>query len=1050
MIIGMIPQVTGAVYADTHTHEGWTAWSTTDALPSEAGNYYLTVDVTLSGVQNNSYIVPQGTMNLCLEGHTIGWYNNKYPDYSRNIMRVYSGSTVHIYDLEDNSGKIKKGAAAGNGTYGLHWNHGGGIFIDGGTVYFHGGTICENSGVYGGGVYVCNGGQFIMSGGVISDNMAGVDPWFSAAGVHVENGGIFTMTGGTITNNHAEWNNVEYYSTWGVFINPTDTQFNISGNPMIIGNTGSSGERNVLLGDGARINVTGPLSEDAKIGVAVWNDVTEGNQTRITNGLPGNGTRSNFVCNQNDWHASANNYLTLTDGELEMVYGPPYDLYDLWIAGEQVTGESLSGPGWEFAPDTNTLTLSDVNIGGEGGIPVSSDAKAGIYTKDLDLTIKGTGQVNGKIGIYAENGSLTITSEDERAEMPTDLTVTSNSNTGAIYAKNDLKVINSKLNIKDEGSGVGVYSGYGSVTIEDSKVDTSSYYGIYAEEDVTITDSTVSVSDSYYGLYYYGAMAITGSEVDIAADEYGIYADYEGVSISNSKVTITDFEDVGIYAYEGKVEISDNSTVIVGTEDDRNAEQGIYVSEGEVSIKDSEVKVGYCSEYGIYAYHDIDDDDIAILIDNSEVTVSAGEAGIYAYYDDIVIAENNKVTANDCTYPIWVYYGDIDIKNSKITAVGESNSYAISAYYGKLTISGAKTVVEADGYDYPVFGGEGIELNDVEIVEPEGGKLCANSTYIEDAEGNTAHHVLIKSKGGIVRLAGNNRYDTAITAAEHLRAEIPSGKFDNVIIASGADFPDALSATYLACVKNAPILLVGKDSVSINKVTAYINENLAEGGKVYIVGGTGAVDSSVEGKLTNGAERLAGSNRYTTNIEVLKAAGVSGKDVLVASGKGYADALSASAAGRPILLVADALTPDQKTYLEENKLSFGETAYIVGGTGAVSATVETQIKDYVDETERLAGSNRYDTSRLVAETFFTGAVDTMVIASGKTFPDGLSGGPVALKYNAPLILVADGAAGHARTIFNDKGMTRLVVMGGTGAVSKATAEMIADPLKEEE
>ncbi|MCR4668894.1 MAG: cell wall-binding repeat-containing protein [Clostridia bacterium] len=74
----------------------------------------------------------------------------------------------------------------------------------------------------------------------------------------------------------------------------------------------------------------------------------------------------------------------------------------------------------------------------------------------------------------------------------------------------------------------------------------------------------------------------------------------------------------------------------------------------------------------------------------------------------------------------------------------------------------------------------------------------------------------------------------------------------------------------------------------------------------------------------------------------------------------------------------------------------------------------------------------------------------MVIASGKAFPDGLSGGPVAAAYKAPLLLVTDGVADHAKSIFTDKEMYRLVVMGGTGAVSKAIAEDIAAPTTEAE
>ena len=52
--------------------------------------------------------------------------------------------------------------------------------------------------------------------------------------------------------------------------------------------------------------------------------------------------------------------------------------------------------------------------------------------------------------------------------------------------------------------------------------------------------------------------------------------------------------------------------------------------------------------------------------------------------------------------------------------------------------------------------------------------------------------------------------------------------------------------------------------------------------------------------------------------------------------------------------------------------------------------------------------------------------------------------------NAPLILVKDGMVDHATKIFTEKKAYRLVVMGGTGAVSKEIAEEIAAPAKETE
>ena len=303
----------------------------------------------------------------------------------------------------------------------------------------------------------------------------------------------------------------------------------------------------------------------------------------------------------------------------------------------------------------------------------------------------------------------------------------------------------------------------------------------------------------------------------------------------------------------------------------------------------------------------------------------------------------------------------------------------------------------------------------------------------------------------IIRLAGQDRYDTAIAAADHLKEVKDVPGFDDIILASGADFPDALSASYLAYKKDAPVLLVGKDQKSIDKVTGYINSNLNTDGTVYIIGGTGAVLEKVDEAIDGNVERLAGDNRFLTNIEVLKEAGLDGDELIVASGLNYADALSASAAGRPIFLVGNSLTREQQEYLEANFNDLAETAYIAGGTGAVSEAVESEIARYArTNTQRLAGSDRFATSVEIAGMFFPDNIDTMVIASGMAFPDGLSGGPIATQYGAPLILVADNHYSHAADIFAAKEAHTLVVMGGTGAVSKEIAEAVAYPAVEAE
>ena len=147
----------------------------------------------------------------------------------------------------------------------------------------------------------------------------------------------------------------------------------------------------------------------------------------------------------------------------------------------------------------------------------------------------------------------------------------------------------------------------------------------------------------------------------------------------------------------------------------------------------------------------------------------------------------------------------------------------------------------------------------------------------------------------------------------------------------------------------------------------YIRKNVNEGGTVYLLGGTKVMpDMVANGLLGYTVERIWGENRYETNLQILRKAGVTGGEIMICSGRSYADALSASAVKMPILLVHKKLTDSQKAYLASlSDCKF----YIVGGEGAVNKTVEAELAAY-GSTERIGGADRCQTSVMIAERFF--------------------------------------------------------------------------------
>ena len=288
-------------------------------------------------------------------------------------------------------------------------------------------------------------------------------------------------------------------------------------------------------------------------------------------------------------------------------------------------------------------------------------------------------------------------------------------------------------------------------------------------------------------------------------------------------------------------------------------------------------------------------------------------------------------------------------------------------------------------------------------------------------------------KAEVERLFGDSRYDTGYAVADALKAVYGIEKFEAVVVATGKNFADALAGSYLAVANNAPILLTNGKDDNIAELHAYIAANVAEGGKVYILGGDGAVPTAVDEIEKYDVVRLYGNSRYDTNLAILDEAGVSGDSIIVATGKNFADSLSASAAKLPILLVKPdaALNDDQKAVLDGMK-----NIYIVGGEGAVSAATQAELEAF-GEVTRVFGESRYDTSVEVAKTFCKD-VDFAVVASGKNFPDGLCGGPLAAALNAPLVLTKDGGADAASTYVAENGIASGYVLGGEGALTDAT------------
>ena len=276
----------------------------------------------------------------------------------------------------------------------------------------------------------------------------------------------------------------------------------------------------------------------------------------------------------------------------------------------------------------------------------------------------------------------------------------------------------------------------------------------------------------------------------------------------------------------------------------------------------------------------------------------------------------------------------------------------------------------------------------------------------------------------LIRVSGKTRYDTSIDVANRYLSLRETTKLPLIFVATGDAFPDALAASVASCRYGAPILLISpKTAASQEKALNYIENHLTDSGGVVLIGGKGAVPQGFENKIKEMIndsdrpggywDRISGSDRYDTNLKLLKQVGYAGEaPLLVCDGTNYADAATASATGRPVLLVGKSgLTADQKAYLS----TLGKIRiYVIGGKGAVSDDTFNALKAYATDGKptRLSGANRAETAVQVAKTFFANdySLRTVVFAYGGNFPDCIAGGLLANYMQAPILYGDNGTS----------------------------------------
>ena len=287
------------------------------------------------------------------------------------------------------------------------------------------------------------------------------------------------------------------------------------------------------------------------------------------------------------------------------------------------------------------------------------------------------------------------------------------------------------------------------------------------------------------------------------------------------------------------------------------------------------------------------------------------------------------------------------------------------------------------------------------------------------------------------RIYGNTLYDTAVEISKKGWDYAPVA-----VLATGGNFPDALTGTVLAHKVNGPLLLTESDHLN-PAVSAELKRLGTQ--EVYLLGGTGALSSSIEQSLKDQGIlpiRLSGWDQYGTAATIAGVATPSSPQAFLVNGEHFADALSissyAAAHGIPILLTrSDSLPSETATALAKMGV---QQVTLIGGTAVIQDTVVAQLGKLpqpITVSARYSGYDQYATNTAVLNQLPFDS-SQVYVATGETFPDALAGAALAAKTNAPILLLPSTQLSASTTAYLSQKRasgSAFTIFGGWGVIN---------------
>lgn len=290
------------------------------------------------------------------------------------------------------------------------------------------------------------------------------------------------------------------------------------------------------------------------------------------------------------------------------------------------------------------------------------------------------------------------------------------------------------------------------------------------------------------------------------------------------------------------------------------------------------------------------------------------------------------------------------------------------------------------------------------------------------------------------RLAGADRSGTALAVS---RAGWPDGSVEEVVVASGASYAEALPASVLAGKLGSPMLLWGSPGDQ-----ALHAELRRLGARAVVV--VGSVPASLDTELVTlgvAVRRLGRPGDVVDTAAAIADQLGPASGVVVANVSSFADGVTAASLatgnGWPILLTTTRVIP-QASVDAWRRLGM-PPVIAVGGTTVVGDNVVR----FFGAT-RLAGGDRYGTAVAAAESAIEGgrALSELVVATGTSYPDALAAAPLAARKEGVTLLIDGAAAGKDDSVRDWLAGRRsevgeVHVLGGPGAITGAAAVALA-------